>query len=67
MVTKIPKYLNNTHIIYIIMKKNNTSNTKIKISLNVPEKLLKKIDKARGLIPRTAFITEKLKRIRWGK
>ncbi len=47
------------------MKKNNTGNTKIKISLNVPEKLLKKIDKARGLIPRTAFVVGKLKRIRW--
>ena len=47
--------------------KSNTGNTKIKISFNVPKKLLDKIDKARGLIARTTFLVEKLKKIRWDK
>lgn len=36
-----------------------------RISITVPKELLKKIDKARGLIARSTFIAEKMKRIRW--
>ena len=38
-----------------------------RIGMTLPKKLLEKIDKARGLIPRSTFIVEKLKRVRWGK
>lgn len=36
-----------------------------RIGMTIPTKLLEKIDKARGLIPRSTFIAEKMKRIRW--
>ena len=38
-----------------------------RIGITLPKKLLEKIDQARGLIPRSTFIAEKLKRLRWGK
>ncbi len=48
------------------MVKDNKSK-KSRISIILETKLLEKIDHARGLIPRSTFITEKLKRMRWGK
>ena len=37
------------------------------ISISLPEKMLEKIDRARGLIPRSTFIAEKMRRVRWDK
>jgi len=44
-------------------RKKNTS----KISITLPIDLLKKIDKARGMIPRSPFMAKKMKKIRWDK
>jgi len=38
-----------------------------RIGITLPKKMLEKIDQARGLIPRSTFIAEKMKRIRWDK
>ena len=38
-----------------------------RIGITLPKNLLEKIDAARGLIPRSTFLAEKLKKVRWGK
>ena len=38
-----------------------------RISITIPKEILKKIDDARGMIPRSTFIVDKMKRTRWKK
>ena len=63
------KSLNSSDNTTIVMA-NNRNNKNIafaSISISLPEKILEKIDHARGLIPRSTFIVEKMRRVRWDK
>lgn len=49
------KYYNHIGVIGVIMKK--------RFSITMDERVLKAIDKERGLIPRSAYIESKLKKV----